>query len=88
MRPLFYDFQADKEAWNVEDAYMFGPDLLVAPVMDAGVRTREVYLPAGCRWTEAKTKTVYEGGQVVTAEAPLAVIPVFIREGKEYQIYE
>ena len=88
MRPLFYDFPDDKEAWNVDDAYMLGPDLLVAPVMESGVQTREVYLPAGCRWTEAKTKTVYEGGQVVAAEAPLAVIPVFVREGKEYRIYE
>ena len=36
MRPLFFDFAEDKESWNVEDAYMFGPDLLVAPVMEAG----------------------------------------------------
>ena len=87
MRPLFFDFSEDKEAWNVEDAYMFGPDLLVAPVMEAGAVEREVYLPDGCSWTDANTKQVYEGGQRVTVPAPLDIIPVFVREGKEYSIY-
>ncbi len=88
MRPLFFDFPEDKEAWNIEDAYMFGPDLLVAPVMEEGKRERQVYLPAGCKWTDASTRAVYEGGEKVTVPAPLDVIPVFIREGREYDIYE
>lgn len=88
MRPLFFDFPQDQEAWNIEDAYMFGPDLLVAPVMEEGQRERNVYLPAGCKWTDANTKAVYEGGQRVTVPAPLEIIPVFIREGKDYPIYE
>lgn len=87
MRPLFYDFQEDKNTWNVDDAYMFGPELLVAPVMTAGVSTREVYLPAGCTWTESATGLVYEGGQTVTAHAPIDIIPVFIREGSSLTIY-
>lgn len=88
MRPLFFDFPEDRVAWEVEDAYMFGPDLLVAPVMEEGQREREVYLPAGCRWTDANTKTVYEGGQRITVPAPLDIIPVFMREGRSYPIYE
>ena len=88
MRPLFYDFPGDKTCWETEDAYMFGPDLLVAPVMEAGATTRTIYLPKGASWTDANTKQVYEGGQTVTVPAPLDVIPVMIRDGKEYVIYE
>ena len=87
MRPLFFDFSADRECWNVEDCYMFGPDLLVAPVMEAGATQRRVYLPAGCTWTDAYTKTVYEGGQYVTVPAPIDVIPVFFRDDASYPIY-
>ncbi|MBE5793318.1 MAG: glycoside hydrolase family 31 protein [Clostridiales bacterium] len=88
MRPLFYDFQQDENCWNVEDAYMFGPDLLIAPVMEAGAETREIYLPNGCRWVDAYTGETYEGGQQVTVPAPLGIIPVMMREGHEYPIYE
>lgn len=87
MRPLFFDFPADGRCWSVEDCYMFGPDLLVAPVMEAGAAQRRVYLPAGCRWTDANTKAVYEGGQEVTVPAPIDIIPVFVREDREYPIY-
>ena len=87
MRPLFYDFPDDKKCWEIEDAYMFGPDLLVAPVMEAGVTTREVYLPVGTDWVEAYTGKIYTGGSQVLAEAPLAIIPVFTRAGSSYQIY-
>ena len=87
MRPLFFDFPGDENCWNVEDAYMFGPDLLIAPVMESDVRTRIVYLPAGGSWTEAATGKVYTGGQTVTAAAPMDVIPAFFREGTHYDIY-
>lgn len=87
MRPLFFDFPEDAKAWETEDCYMFGPDLLVAPVMEEGARTRKLYLPSGCRWKDAYTGTMYEGGQTVEVEAPLDVIPVMVREGKEYPIY-
>lgn len=88
MRPLFYDFPSDKEAWEIDDAYMFGNDLLVAPVMEEGAVEREVYLPIGSTWKDAYTKKIYEGGQRVTVPAPLAVIPVFMRNGKEFEIYK
>lgn len=81
MRPIFYDFPKDRSAWNVEDQYMFGPDLLVAPVLHEGERTRQIYLPKGADWTECATKVVYEGGQWITSEAPLSDIPIFLRDG-------
>lgn len=88
MRPLFFDFPEDKVCWGVEDSYMFGPDLLVSPVMEAGMTEREIYLPGGTVWTDAYTKKTYEGGQTVTVPAPIDVIPVMIREGRDYPIYE
>ena len=86
IRPLFYDFPKDETAVANEDSYMFGPSLLVAPVMELGLRARPVYLPAGCSWTEAHTGKVYAGGQIVTAEAPLETIPVFEREGTPFPV--
>ncbi len=88
MRPLFFDFNDDKTAWNTEDEYMFGPDLLVAPVMVEKAVERSVYLPAGASWTDAYTGKVYDGGQRVTVPAPLDVIPVFFKDGKKYDIYQ
>ena len=87
MRPLFYDFPADKQAWQTEDCYMFGPDMLVTPVMEPGVTERSIYLPVGSTWKDAYTGKVYEGGQTVTVPAPIDVIPVMLRDGKDYPIY-
>ena len=83
MRPVFYDFPADQESWNVEDAYLFGPDLYVAPVMEDHVTEREVYLPDGTAWFNAWTGEKYEGGQNVTVAAPMDTIPVFVKEGAD-----
>jgi len=79
MRPLFYDFPKDEQAWECTDEYMFGHSLLVAPVMEAGIISRSVYLPYGEDWVDAITGDKYSGGMVVEINAPLDVIPVFIR---------
>lgn len=81
MRPLFYDFPDDGEAWTVEDQYMFGPDVLTAPVLQAGARQRRLYLPAGADWQDGSTAKVYPGGQWVTLPAPLDTIPFFFKNG-------
>jgi len=86
MRPIFYDFPKDAEAWEVEDEYMFGPDLLVAPVMVEGERERELYLPAGARWKDAHSGKEYAGGKRIRVSAPLDLIPLFLRDGKELPI--
>jgi len=88
MRPLFYDFPADERAWEIGDAYMFGPDLLVAPVLAAKVTERAVYLPAGATWTNAHTGETFAGGQTVTAPAPWERIPLFLRDGAKLPILE
>jgi alpha-D-xyloside xylohydrolase len=79
MRPFFVDFPSDLECYKVEDAYLFGSDLLVAPILDVDATTREIYLPAGEMWKDAWTGQVYKGGQLITAETPLDKIPLFLR---------
>jgi alpha-D-xyloside xylohydrolase len=81
MRGLFHDFPDDPRAWEVDDQFLLGPDVLVAPVLAAGATARDVHLPAGARWTDAATGEVHEGGRTVRAAAPLDVVPVFLRDG-------
>jgi alpha-D-xyloside xylohydrolase len=81
MRPLFLDFPGDSEAWDVDDAYMFGDDLLVAPVYVRGQSSRHVYLPGGEKWTHVWSGTEHTGGRTLQIDAPLEEIPIFVREG-------
>ena len=83
MRTLFYMYPEDKTCWEVEDEYLYGPDILVAPILYAGWTSRSVYLPQGETWIEYATGKKYEGGQTIQAEAPLDVIPVFWAENRE-----
>lgn len=80
MRPLFYDFPEDKIAWEIEDEYMFGPDLLVAPILYADARERKVYLPDGM-WRNICNGEMYQGKQRITVAAPIDQIPVFVKNG-------
>ncbi len=79
MRPLFFDFPADEESYAIDDEFLFGPDLLVAPVLHEGARSRSVYLPGGTIWRDGWTGQTFEGGHYVTVEAPLARIPLYLR---------
>ncbi len=78
MRPLFVDFPDDAKAWCVEDQFMFGPEVLVAPILSAGQRERSVYLPKGTSWRDAWTGQPFDGGGSLEAAAPLQRIPVFL----------
>jgi len=80
MRPLFYDFPEDEQAWEIEDEYMLGSDILVCPILYDNMRERDVYLPAG-RWRNINDNEIYEGGRTLTCSAPIDAIPVFVREG-------
>jgi alpha-D-xyloside xylohydrolase len=81
MRGVFHEFPADARAWDLPDQYMFGADLLVAPVVVAGARSRSVYLPAGATWTDLRTGETAAGGQTLEVGASLESIPVFARDG-------
>ncbi len=79
MRPLFVDFQDDSVCETIDDEFMFGPEILVAPVLHEGVTQRQVYLPAGTDWVAAGSEAAYTGGQWIPADAPLDTIPVFLQ---------
>lgn len=93
MRPLALDFPQDRPTHNITDQYLFGPALLVCPVTQPMYyapnsqpihntpRTRPVYLPTNHRWFDFWTNTIHEGGQTLTANAPLETIPLYIRAG-------
>lgn len=89
IKPLFYDFPDDRQAWFEEDSYLFGHSLLVSPVTEAGIREKKVYLPKGACWTEVYSGKVYEGGEKVTVQAPLEVIPLFVKKDElELKLFE
>lgn len=81
LRHMRLEFPGEHNIDTIDDQYMLGPDLLVAPVMAPGVRSRPVYFPAG-RWTSMDDPArVIEGGRYVEAEAPLERVPLFVRQG-------
>lgn len=86
MRALFHEFPDDEGAWTISDQYLLGRDLLVVPVVEAGSRTRRVYLPEGETWTSATTGQVSRGGRSIDVDAPIDVIPVFLRGGRQPQL--
>jgi alpha-D-xyloside xylohydrolase len=93
LRALAFDFRGDPATYNVADQYLFGPALLVSPVttpmyftsgstaLDGIPRTRPVYLPAGADWYDFWTGQRYTGGQTINADAPLDIIPLYVRSG-------
>ena len=85
MRPLYFEFPSDPQAAGLVDEFLLGPDLLVAPVVVEGARSRSVYLPAGADWVEAWSGAEFAGGQTIDCPAPLERIPVFWRKGSPHQ---
>ncbi len=83
IRALFYEFPEDPASWDAQYEYLFGPDLLIAPVCWEHAGSRKVYLPAGADWIHAGTGEAYAGGQEYEVEAPLETLPVFLRDGNQ-----
>ena len=79
MRTMFYEFPDDAKCWEVTDQYMFGDKYLVAPILEAGMSERKVYLPAG-KWENIHDHRIYEGSDTITFDAPIDIIPVFERK--------
>jgi alpha-D-xyloside xylohydrolase len=75
------DFGDDPNVANIGDEYMFGPALLVAPVVEQGSTSRQVYLPAGADWYNFWTNEKVDGGQTITVSAPIDTLPLFVRAG-------
>lgn len=82
MRTMFYQFPKDEKCWECKDQYMFGGDMLIAPVLYEDAYDREVYLPNGAEWVLVNTGEKYQGGEIISVQVPIDVIPVFLRDGK------
>ena len=77
MRTMFYQFPNDSKNWELTDQYMYGERYLVAPVLYAGAKSREVYLPKGYRWRELESGSVFNGGTTIKVALTLETMPVF-----------
>lgn len=78
IRPIFYDFSDDEQSWEIEDEYMFGANILVAPILFEQQKSRTLYLPAGKSWINIYTEQEFEGGQNITVDSPIDQIPLFV----------
>ncbi len=81
MRALVMDFPQDPAVRNMGREYMFGPAFLVAPVTQYKPHLWDVYLPAGAKWYDFYTGRTYDGGQKITAAAPIDRMPLFVKAG-------
>lgn len=84
MRPLMLHYQDDKNTYEINDEFLCGENILVAPVVEQGKKARIVYLPKGDNWVDFWTKEVFEGGQYIIKQAPLDVCPIYVKQGKDY----
>ena len=78
-RPLVYDHPSDRTTWHIDDEYLLGPDLLVAPMFKPAGR-RAIYLPEG-GWYDFWTDQRFDGAHWITYEAELETLPLFVRAG-------
>lgn len=85
VRPLFLSYPDETQTYDLEDQYLLGDDILVAPVLVPGQTERSVYVPAE-RWHAYWSDTVHEGPGRLTVSAPLHQIPFFLREGAELDL--
>ncbi len=81
LRPLFFEYPDDPICETIEDQFMLGSEVLVAPVLCEGSRWRKVYLPVGTDWVDAWNGKTYSGGQSIEVRAPLETIPIFLQSG-------
>jgi alpha-D-xyloside xylohydrolase len=78
-RPLVYDHPFDRSTWHIDDEYLLGPDLLIAPMFKPAGR-RDIYLPEG-GWYDFWTDHRFDGSRWITYDAELEILPLFVRAG-------
>lgn len=84
-RPLALHFEHDRATWTIHDQYLYGCDLLVAPVHKSGVTRWRAYLPDGATWVHLWSGQTHGGGQTIEVDAPIGQPPVFFRAGSEWE---
>ncbi len=80
-RPLVLNFEKDVKTAEINDQFMLGDWIMVAPIVDQGKVSRDVYLPKGGNWYDFHTGERFPGGTRILREAPLDTCPIYIREG-------
>ncbi|MFB4167751.1 glycoside hydrolase family 31 protein [Virgibacillus sp. JSM 102003] len=80
MRPLFMEYPEDQKTYNINDQFMIGDNVVVAPILAPSVTERAVYLPAG-QWIDYDTGFQYEGERAHLIHAELDRMPIFIKQG-------
>lgn len=78
MRPMFLEFPDDPDVWNISDQFLFGDNIVVAPILRPDSPYRTVYLPKG-QWIDYWTEERIDGGKPIIAHAPLNIIPLYIK---------
>ncbi len=81
MRAMGIAYPADGMTHQLKDQFMFGKDILVAPVVTEAATSRNVYFPADNSWTDIWTGETYEGGQTISRNVSLAVMPIYVPAG-------
>ena len=81
MRAMGIAYPSDKNTHSLKDQFMFGKDILVAPVVSEGATSRNVYLPKGDSWTDLWTGETFEGGQSISRNVTVAVMPLYVHAG-------
>ncbi|WP_042275604.1 glycoside hydrolase family 31 protein [[Clostridium] dakarense] len=81
IRPLLLHYQNDEKTYEINDQFLCGENIMVAPILEQGKKARMVYLPNGSRWVDYWTKEVYEGGRYIIKETPLDICPIYIKSG-------
>lgn len=84
-RPLFLHHEEDRRTYAIQDSYLLGRELLVAPVLAPGKDRWRTYLPAGTEWVHLWSGRICAGGAEIEVDAPLGEPPVFYREGTPFR---
>jgi alpha-D-xyloside xylohydrolase len=80
-RPLVMDWRTDPKTWNIGNQFMFGPAILVSPVLEANATSRRIYLPESAVWYNFWTGDAVKGSEEIEADAPLDRLPLYVRAG-------
>lgn len=88
IRPLLFNYQEDENTYEINDEFMCGDKILVAPVLTQGSKARMVYLPKGETWIDYWNGEEHEGGKYIIRETPLDLCPIYIKKGSIIPVYK
>ena len=81
LRPVFFEFPFDENVYDLDEQFLIGPSVLVAPVLAAAQTTQSIYLPTDTNWFDYYNGQKHSGGQSIQVDAPLGRLPMMVAEG-------